>query len=138
MPCSKALTQLPAACSTVPLVLQAMGSCLKTKLAYLRPEPRPRYCFKEITSLVSFLSSPQKAKRGPFLRRHHYRKQFSLTGDSATVISDRLVTSWTSRSNSESDTRPSSTQARISKKKEDDQNHHPVQVSPHTRVGWTK
>ena len=63
MPCSKALTQLPVSCRTLLLLLQATGSCLETKLAYLRPESRPRYCFKEITSLVSFLGSPRKAKK---------------------------------------------------------------------------
>ena len=52
----------------VPLILQATGSCLETKLAYLRPESRPRYCFQVITSLVSFVGSPQKAKRGLKMR----------------------------------------------------------------------
>ena len=60
----RTLAQLPIACSTVPLVLQATGSCLETKVAYLRPESRPRYYFQEVTSLVWFLGSPQKAKRG--------------------------------------------------------------------------
>ena len=32
-PYSKAVAQLPVACSTVPLVLQATGICLETKLA---------------------------------------------------------------------------------------------------------
>ena len=48
----------------VPLILQATGSCLETKLAYLRLESRSRYCFQVITSLVSSVGSPRKAKRG--------------------------------------------------------------------------
>ena len=97
---SIALTQLPIACSTVPLVLQATGSCLEMKLAYLRPESRPRYCFKEISVIPRLTPESQE---GTFSSSLSLSEMIFLTGGGATVINDRLVASWTSCSNSESE-----------------------------------
>ena len=58
-------------------------------------------------------------------------------GDGATVISDRLVASWTSRANSESESEITiaaiCAQSRVSKKREADQNHYPVRYTTAAR-----
>ena len=110
---------------------------------------RPRYCLEEITSLVSFLSSPQKAKRGLGMSLNHLHSVY-LTDDGATVISDSLVASWTSRSNSKSESESEITIAAIMRssacqRKEGRRSEPPSStvydcstVSPHTCVGGTK